>query len=226
MVSAVSIAMFPSWLYRFDFGIENELGVFWYVGLIFLLLGLISYKFLIEKRRKSSRVARYISFPLSVGVVFTLSLIVAFLNLFLYKPSFALFLSLFFIFFIYLALWDTYYLSVPSWLMISFVGLAFLGVSFLPLGGSILDGLAFSGVLACLNSIFSMFNKVVVGEGDIMFAFAFGTVLGFWEGFYALFLGCIFGVLIFLLVRYRALPLIALMFFGTLSSYFIGLVSV
>lgn len=147
------------------------------------------------------------------------------LILYAYGMHFGVFFSSFFTLFALLMLWDIRYLYVP--VILNFLAVLFgLYALLLNRPENLIYGFAFCGFLAFLQVAFRTFQKESLGDGDIFFALPFGMIFGLEGSLSSLFFGAFLGVLIFLILRVKRLPFIALLFFGSLLSFVVGALNV
>ncbi len=198
----------PALFYQFDIGFKSN---FFYLLLLslltFFLIGKIGFK-------------KIPLFLLWGGMICFNALI-----LYMYDIYFGIFLTSFLSIFFLLALWDIRYLYVPLSLNFLAVLIGVCAIIFVsPI--NLLYGFAFCGFLSFLQVCFRAFKRESLGDGDIVFALPFGMVFGLEGSFVALFLASLLGAICFVFFRAKSLPFIALLFFGVLLSFLLGVVNV
>lgn len=152
---------------------------------------------------------------------------------YLYGGIFEIWLMVVFSFLILLSMIDYKILAVPDWMNVALFVCILVGVIYFSenFWDALLGGFAISGLFGLLR-IFGdiIFNREVLGEGDIVFGASVGMLLGIYDSLMSVFWGCFIGCLCVIVSRFFGkkvlkLPMITCISIGLLFCFIEGIMN-
>lgn len=202
------------------FGID-VLGLF-ALGILILLLSQMVFYVQLKSSKNDSLLLENLLFSKRQIAILMMLFFIGGLGIgYLYEGIFEIWVMLVFSFLVLLSMVDYKILAIPDWMNMALFFCVLIGMFYFSgdFWHILLDGFAISGLFSLVRIFGDMiFNKEVLGEGDIVFGASIGMLLGFYDSLMSVFWGCFIACLCVILLRFFGKKVLKLPMITSISA--------